>query len=84
MIKPITKDVAGFKKPIVVKIKTPKQIVMSRIYSMLVNYGKDRTWLIFWLERNGYTGKLKELSDTQVEEVYAKLRAELHKVRSTP
>jgi len=64
--------------------KSQKDIMVSRVFSMLVNYGKDRTWLIFWLERNGYTGKLKDLSDTQVDEVYAKLRAELHKVRSIP
>jgi len=64
--------------------KPAKEITISRIYSILVNYGKDRTWLIFWLERNGYTGKLKDLNDTQVDEVYAKLRAELHKVRSIP
>jgi hypothetical protein len=84
MIKPITKDVAGFKKLTGIKVKTAKEITISRIYSILVNYGKDRTWLIFWLERNGYTGKLKDLNDTQVDEVYAKLRAELHKVRSIP
>jgi hypothetical protein len=82
MLKPIIKDVAGFKKPIGVKIKTPKQIVMSRIYSLLVNYGKDRTWLIFWLERNGYAGKLKELNDAQVDEVYIKLKSDISKVRS--
>jgi len=66
------------------KPKTPNQIAMSRIYSLLDSYGKDRIWLIFWLERNGYVGKLKELNDAQVDEVYAKLRAELHKVRSAP
>lgn len=66
------------------KPKTQKDIMIARVFSMLVSYGKDRTWLIFWLERNGYTGKLKELSDTQVDEVYAKLRSELHKVRSMP
>jgi hypothetical protein len=74
MIKPITKDVAGFKKLTGIKVKTAKEITISRIYSILVNYGKDRTWLWFWLDDNGYETNLKRCTDAQVEEVYGRIK----------
>ncbi len=78
MIKPITKDVAGFKKPIGVKIKTTKEITISRIYSILVNHGKDRAWLWFWLDDNGYETSLKRCTEAQVDEDYTKVKEVLN------
>jgi hypothetical protein len=74
MIKPITKDVAGFKKLTGIKVKTAKEITISRIYSILVNHGKDRAWLWFWLDDNGYETNLKRCTDAQVEEVYGRIK----------
>lgn len=74
MIKPITKDVSGFKKLTGIKVKTAKEITISRIYSILVNHGKDRAWLWFWLDDNGYETNLKRCTDVQVEEVYGRIK----------
>jgi len=78
MIKPITNDVAGFKKLTGIYVKPTKEITISRIYSILVNHGKDRAWLWFWLEDNGYETNLKRCTEAQVDDVYAKVKEVLH------
>ena len=53
--------------------KTAKEITISRIHSIVINHGKDRAWLWFWLDDNGYEN-LKRCTDAQVEEVYSRIR----------
>jgi hypothetical protein len=55
-------------------LKTAKEITIRRIHSIIVNHGKDRAWLWFWLDDNGYETNLKRCTDAQVEEVYGRIK----------